>query len=68
MSEQKHPAGAPGEWKKPNFGLIVAISAVFILVVLIAAYFFARKDGRDLVPKIHQGSVQTSPSTVEQRT
>ncbi len=59
MSEQKHPAGAPGVWKKPNFGLIVALSAVFILVVLVAAYFFARKDSADVVPKIRQGSLQT---------
>ena len=58
MSEQKHPTGAPGVWKKPNFGLIVAISAVFILVVLIAAYFFARKDSGDVNPRIHQSSLQ----------
>jgi hypothetical protein len=59
MSEQKHPAGAPGVWKKPNFGLIVAISAVFILLVLLGAYFFARKDSSDVVPKIRQGSLHT---------
>lgn len=52
--EQKHPAGAPGEWKPPNFFLIVILSAVFIVLALVTAYVFMRKDGRHLMPQTQQ--------------
>ncbi|SFS21155.1 hypothetical protein SAMN05421771_4063 [Granulicella pectinivorans] len=48
-SEQKHPAGAPGVWKHPNFKAIVIGSAVFVLVLLGASLLLVRTEGGHLV-------------------
>ena len=43
----------PKEHKKPNFGLIVFLSAVALIVIFICAYIALRGDGKKMLPKIH---------------
>jgi hypothetical protein len=56
--EQKHPKGAPGVWKAPNFGLIVVLFGVFILLALGTTWYMLHSDGKHIVP----GAPQSVPS------
>jgi hypothetical protein len=49
QTEQKHPAGAPGVWKRPNFKGIVIGSVLFIVVMLVAAVFLVKTEGGHLL-------------------
>ena len=50
MSELRTPANLHDSTKKPNFLLIVILSAVFILIFCGGAYVFLHKDAKHLEP------------------
>ena len=57
------PAELRKDRKKPNFPLIVFLSAVALIVIFICAYFVLRGEGKKMLPKIpdkHPTS-QTTP-------
>jgi HAMP domain-containing protein len=39
--------------KDPNFGTVVAISVVVLLLVFVAAWFLVMRHGRKMVPAVH---------------
>lgn len=43
MYEDQHPKG-------PNFGLILILASIVLILGLIAAYFLVSEDGRKLLP------------------
>jgi hypothetical protein len=46
--------------KPPNFGLIVAVASVLLVLGLIAAYVLVGADGRHLLPKLRPNPHPTS--------
>ena len=50
MSDLRTPANLHDSTKKPNFLLIVILSAVLILVFFVVAYMFLHRDAKDVDP------------------
>ncbi|HEY6448971.1 MAG TPA: hypothetical protein VIY53_21130 [Acidobacteriaceae bacterium] len=60
MPDPAAPNPNPGHAKDPNFFAVVVMSAVAVLVFIVAACLFVMHDGKHLLPTTHPNPEPTS--------
>lgn len=60
---------SPGHYglrpKGPNFGVVVALSGVVLIVIFIVAYFFVKGHGSGMLPRAHPRKAEPTSRLVQ---